>query len=903
MSRSFEDRLLLTSLKFVKQKQYWQDKLSGIEELSGLRYFYDEKSEPEEGIRQQFSQVELELCAETCKGLMNLGKGSELTSYIILLTVLNVLLHRYSGHEDIVVWSPVFRPNAAEDTLNDRLAVRVAVEDGLTFKELLIRTGGAVQEAYENQDYPFDELGFSGLVSNVVCLLNNIHDRANIYSLQEQGALVFEFDLDTASSSVRGRLRFPEEDYEEEFMEKVAGHYASLLTLLVRDIDAGISSAPYLTESEKQQLLVDFNATDVSFEESRLLHQRFEDQVERTPGEVAIIAEGDRTYNWLNTRANRLARLLRANGVGPGVVTAVMVERSVEAIVAIYAVLKAGGTYLPVDPAYPDERIRAMLDGSGASVLLTLEPLLGTKQVSRQESGSDFQLLLLDRLEEELARLPGDNLECLICPDDLIYIIFTSGSTGNPKGAGVYQRGFMNLMHWFVTDYRLESSDRNLLMTSLSFDLTQKNVYAPLLKGGAICIPGIDYFEPRSLMMEIKEHGVGWINCTPSMFYKLVEYELDSRESYLGTLRYVFLGGEPISMKQVIRWLTSSECRAKLVNTYGPTECTDICAAFVVEDPRRYLEESVPVGKPVYNVQLFVTDRNLQPVPVGVPGELLIGGKGVGIGYVNDREMSGRKFIRRALVDGEEPRLLYRTGDRVRWRPDGTVEFLGRIDHQVKIRGFRIELEEIEHTLSSFEGIKEAAVVTISRDKDVDGSVDGMLCAYFVSSKAVEANELRDGLLRKLPQYMIPTHFIQLDALPMTPNGKLDRKALPDPGVEESGEAGVLEEPETQVEKIIAETWKEVLKIEQVGVNDNFFHVGGNSLEIGQLAGKLNDALDREIEFVTLFQFPTIRSLAQHLAAGADESSMQPVEVERKEEIHQGKNRLRQRINRTKQQP
>ncbi|MCP5107306.1 MAG: amino acid adenylation domain-containing protein, partial [bacterium] len=614
-----------------------------------------------------------------------------------------------------------------------------------------------------------------------------------------------------------------------------------------------------------------------------------EEQAARTPDRIALrIGETretrekhekryDLSYKELNEKSNQLARLLRRKGVKAGTIVGIMIERSVEMVVGIQAILKAGGAYLPIDPEYPDNRILSMLDISKTSVLLTTSRIYESKSLPAVAGQRETRFLRLDKPGEEPAGESRQNLEPVSGPGDLIYIIFTSGSTGNPKGAGVYHRGFLNLMFWFVTEFELAGQDSNLFLTSLSFDLTQKNLYASLMKGGTICLPPVNHFEPAALLREIRRHRVTWINCTPSMFYKLVEHEESAAENHLGTLRYVFLGGEPISLTTLIRWLESDYHNAQIVNTYGPTECTDICASYRVTPPRRFLEEIIPVGYPVYNVQLYVSDKNLCLQPVGVPGELLIGGEGVGTGYVNDKALTSRKFTRFSFDAGkprESGQLLYRTGDLVKWRPDGTVEFIGRIDHQVKIRGYRIELGEIESLLLAHPRVKEAIVPALEGEGG-----DKYLCAYIVAEGAACVDNLREYLSAELPDYMVPSYFVVLDKMPLNPNGKVDRKALPAPDVTRAND---YVPPRNETEILLVKLWAVVLGLapEHIGIRDNFFRLGGHSLKAVTLTSRIYKVFSVEVPIGELLKKPTVESIAHliHTAEGRSYSAVRPVE-------------------------
>jgi amino acid adenylation domain-containing protein len=557
-----------------------------------------------------------------------------------------------------------------------------------------------------------------------------------------------------------------------------------------------------------------------------------------------------------------------------------MVKRSVEMVIGLMGILKSGGTYLPVDPQYPESRIATMLEQSGAFILLTTGQIMESKVIPALAQDSGAQVIPIDQPGSEMEKQPAGDLPPLNGPRDLIYIIFTSGSTGKPKGVGVKHQGFMNLMHWFVTEFGLLTSDRNLLLTSLSFDLTQKNFYAPLITGGTLCIPALNYFEPRALLWQIHEQRITWLNCTPSMFYEMVKNELEGKEKRMFSLRYVFLGGEPISITTLLPWLESEVCGAEIVNTYGPTECTDICASYRIKEPRRFLEETIPVGEPVYNVQLYVLDKNLQLLPVGVPGEMLIGGDGVGIGYVNDKALTTQKFVTLSIVPGQSGQLLYRTGDLVKRLTDGNIEFLGRIDHQVKIRGYRIELGEIESWLLKHQSVREAVVLVKGEENG-----DKYICAYLVPGEAFSFDEIKQYLLKNLPDYMIPSYFVSLDKIPLSPNGKVDRKVLPEPGSQMGTD--LYTAPRNMIEILLVQIWSEALGIEnkKISIDANFFAIGGHSLKATVMAAKVHKELKVDLPLAEIFKTPTIRGLAECIA-GLSEYEYVSIEPAEKREYY-----------------
>ena len=453
-----------------------------------------------------------------------------------------------------------------------------------------------------------------------------------------------------------------------------------------------------LPEAERRQLLVEWNQTAARYPRDRCLHELFEDQVERTPEAVAVVFEDEQlTYRELNERANQLARYLQELGVGPDKLVAICVKRSLEMVVGLLGILKAGGAYVPLDPEYPEERLRFMLHDASASVLLT------QRQFIRKIARSGVTTVYLDKDKSVLQTKSKANVGSTVGPQNLVYIIYTSGSTGAPKAAGVYQVGFINLIDWFTDEFRISEADRILLISSLSFDLTQKNVYAPLIRGGTLHLLDPGPYDPYLIIDSIRRNQITLLNCTPSAFYPLINLSAGEDFAAIASLRYVILGGEPISLQLLRPWLTSVTCVAIVANTYGPTECADIATFYLLDRTNVESHDFIPLGKPINNCKVVVVDRNLHPCPVGVPGELCIGGIGVGAGYLNNPELTLGKFVRNPFPElGSEQ--LYKTGDLVKYLPDGAIEYLGRLDHQVKMRGFRIELGEIESVLSGVPG-------------------------------------------------------------------------------------------------------------------------------------------------------------------------------------------------------
>jgi amino acid adenylation domain-containing protein len=605
-----------------------------------------------------------------------------------------------------------------------------------------------------------------------------------------------------------------------------------------------------------------------SFPLDHSLDRLFEAQVERTPDAIAVTCgEGHLTYHELNRRANRLARYLHRLGVGPEVRVGLCVERSLEMMVGLWGILKAGGAYVPLDPAYPPERLMFMVEDAGAPVLLTRQ------RWAERLGGQTRQVIRLDADWDVIMQEDSENLVSGVTVDNLLYVIYTSGSTGRPKGAGVYQRSFVNLLDWFVGDFGLNEEDRPLIISAQSFDLTQKNLYAPLLVGGTLDLYSSERYDPARILEAIQDRQVTWVNCTPSAFYPLVDPDTPDGFGKLRSVRYVFLGGEPISIPRLWDWLASDGCRAQIVNTYGPTECTDICAMYRVERPESFLTRPVPIGRSLPNVELLILDSQLDLVPAGEEGELCVGGAGVGRGYLNDGALTSTKFVPHPYSQVTGARL-YKTGDRARYLPDGNIEFLGRIDYQVKVRGYRIELGGIEAVLEQHPQVREAVIVARSIG---DESGDMQLVAYVVAKDpALAPGNLRDWLRAKLPEYMTPSQWVMLPALPLTPSGKVDRRALSTLEHTGSGRAATHASPRTPLEESLAQIWAQTLGVEQVGIHDNFFESGGHSLLATQLLTQIHRLLGCEIEMRILFEAPTVASLAERITAITRTEQEQP---------------------------
>jgi amino acid adenylation domain-containing protein len=644
------------------------------------------------------------------------------------------------------------------------------------------------------------------------------------------------------------RISYKRSCFDTATITRMLGHFQTLLEGIIANPGRQLADLPLLTQAEQDQLLVAWNDTTADYPQDTCVHQAFEAQVERTPDAVAVVfGEQKLTYWELNVQANRLAHYLRALGVGPEVLVGLCVERSLDMVVGLLGILKAGGAYVPLDPAYPPARLAFMLADARVPVLVTQPQCLA------RLPAHGAQVVSLDGDWARLAPQREDNPVSRVTPANLAYVMYTSGSTGQPKGVMIEHRALSNHMHWMQATFPLTEADRVVQKTPVSFDASVWEFFAPLLAGGQLIVARPSGHQDSAYLVELlAAHQVTMLKLVPSLLQMLLEAEtLETCRS----LRHVFCGGEALPPALQERfWGRLDAC---LHNLYGPTEATIDVACWTCERERHW--GSVPIGRPIANTQIYLLDAQLQPVPVGVPGGLYIGGTGLARGYLNRPELTAETFMPHPFSNGPSARL-YKTGDLARYLLDGTIEFLGRLDHQVKIRGYRIELGEIEATLERHPAIRQAVVLA-----RLDPAGDRRLVAYCVPHRASppDIQGLRSFLQMTLPDYMLPAAFVMLDALPLTPSGKVDRQALPAPDQARPVWFEAFVAPRTPTEEILAGIWASVLGIEAVGIHDNFFALGGHSLSALQVLSRLRRVFQVEVPLRALFEAPTVAGLAQ----------------------------------------
>ncbi|HXO22093.1 MAG TPA: amino acid adenylation domain-containing protein, partial [Thermoanaerobaculia bacterium] len=784
------------------------------------------------------------------------------------------LLHRYSGQDDMVVGTPAANRGRTElenliGFFVNSLALRLDLAGDPGFERLADRVREAALGAYTFQDVPFEklveelqprrDLSRQPLVQAMLVVENRQGPELALPGLRAEplgrtGAPA-AFDLTmgilTGGRGLPAMLDYNPDLFEAATAQRLLGHFEALLAGAIAAPDLPLSRLPLWSTAERHQLLREWQGERLELPTGATLHERFGARAALAPDSVALVWErGEMTYGELARRAAALGGRLRAAGVRPGVIVGLCAERSPELVIGMLGILMAGGAYLPLDPALPGDRLAWMLEDARAGVVLTQE-----RWRQALPAGLNAVVLLDSELPEPLLE-PSRMADVAGATElDLAYVLYTSGSTGQPKGVMVPHGGACATLVWRLQEYALGPRDRVLQSIPFTFDPSVWQIFGALLAGARLILVSPDRQQDVGYLGQlIRDHRITIADFPPSLLQVLLERQAFAQAL---ALRCLFVGGEAFPPELKDRGVAALGGTG-LYNIYGPTEaCIDIACW----DCRREMGGGrVPVGRPIAGKRVFLLDAALEPVPIGLPGELCVGGDGLARGYLGRPDLTAEVFIPDpfAAVPGDR---LYRTGDRSRFRPDGVIELLGRFDRQVKIRGLRVELGEIEALLGRYPGVAEAAVVM--RD---EAAGSPRLVAYFVAREAVDVAALSALLRAKLPSYMVPSAFVRLAALPVTANGKIDREALPAPPPAGAGRETAFTAPETDLERTIVRIWQEALQVERVSVDDNFFDLGGHSLLMMKVHGRLIEAIGREIPIVDLFTYPSVRSLGRHLA-------------------------------------
>ncbi|MBZ5509457.1 MAG: amino acid adenylation domain-containing protein, partial [Acidobacteriia bacterium] len=838
-----------------RQLGYWQEKLAGVPESLDLATDYARPGEQSfAGARHEFG-VDAELTGQ----LKKLGEQQGGTLFMVLLAAWKVLLYRYTGQEDICVGSPIANR-----------------------QYVLEQVKATCLEAYEHQDAPFEKvveavrpqrnMAISPLFQVMLIVQNadggRLAEHIRPYRL-ESGISKFDLSVDFTETGegLAGSIEYSTALYKPQTMARLAGHFTALCKAITATPAVKIGDLDYLSDAEKHQLLTGFNATQADYPKDKCIHELFAERVGINPGKTAVVCgEQELSYQELYERSSDLALYLQSMGVKPDCLVGLCVDRSPDMIVGLLGILMAGGAYVPLDPDYPEERLAYMLEDSQAAIVLTQEKL--QDKLSALVPATT-QLIALDQqqpgMHDCVVALKAKNIQLQhqVKPHHLAYVIYTSGSTGQPKGVMVEHANVVRLFSATDGWFQFNENDVWTMFHSYAFDFSVWEIWGALLYGGhLIVVPKNIARSPQEFYKLMCLGKVTVLNQTPSAFRQLITAQAESKESH--QLRYVIFGGEALDVVALKPWYELNRHQhTRLINMYGITETTVHVTYRPLEPADVERHGASPIGCRIPDLRTYILDSQRQPVPIGVAGELYVGGAGVARGYLNRTELTAERFVRDPFATDPSARM-YKTGDLGRWLVDGTIEFLGRNDDQVKIRGFRIELGEIEARLAECAGIQQAVVV--ARE---EGGGEKRLVAYYTSSERSDAGkesvgpeQLRAQLAPQLPEYMVPAAYVRMEKMPLTTNGKLDRKALPEP----EGDAYAKREyeaPQGEIETALGEIWAEVLKVERVGRQDNFFELGGHSLSAVQLMAKINRRFNQLLPLSVMFTAPNIVVLAK----------------------------------------
>lgn len=817
-------------------------------------------------------------------GINKLVEQTESTLCMVLIAILNILLSKYSGQEDIIIGLPIAGRKHAdlENVIGlfvNTLAMRNYPNGNKTFLEFMYEVKSDSIKAYENQDYQFecliDKLGVQRDISRnpifniLFVMLNTEFSITQVKDLEFKPYLfqnkVSKFDIvinaNEQEDLIYLDLIYCSKIFKRETIESLGRHFVKILEEAISCPEIKLSDIEMLDFQEKKKLL-QINNTKADYPKEKTIKQLFEGQAAKTPENIALVYQGSEiSYRELNEKSNQLARVLIEKGADSGTIVGIMVEQSIDMVLAILAVIKSGAAYLPIDFTLPQDRIDYMLLDNKTKILICSEQTL-------QDLKFEGTILKVEHAligYKDKSDLPNAN-----CSRDLLYVIYTSGTTGVPKGVLIENISLVNYISWFINKTNVSSKDRTILLSSFCFDLGYTNLFSSILSGGQLHILSKDeYRDPGKILNYISNFAITYIKCTPSMFGLIVNSKEFLNQSYCNTLQWILLGGEQINLVDVEVYHNLYH-NTQILNHYGPTETTVGAITHVIDFSRIKDYKSTPtIGKPISNTKIYILDKYLKPVIQGAIGEIYISGDGLARGYLNQPQLTKEKFIDNVLIPGER---MYRTGDLARCSNSEEVEFIGRIDQQIKIRGYRIEAAEIEYQILRSSLVKETFVTA-----KTDCNGNKYICAYIITmNDNISVQELREFLVKRLPDYMIPQYFIKVDKISLTPNGKVDIKALPE--CEDSIETGVLySEPRNETEVLLAKVWEKILKVDRVGINDNFFFLGGDSIKAVQVKASLDKL---KLDLKDLFMYPTISELSKFVYRYEKEIKQEIVEGE-----------------------
>jgi amino acid adenylation domain-containing protein len=839
-----------------KERDYWLYKLSG--DLVKSRFPYDNKKT--EAKERRLESIEFTFPPLLSSRLLELSNNSHQRMHMVLAAALMVLLNKYTDDTDITLGTSILKQEPDLNFINTVLVLRNQFDPGIPFKELLLQVRQTVVEAVENQNYPINVLlNQLNLESSerefplfdIAILLDNIHDKK--YIRHTQPDMIFSF-LKTGNE-VSGKLEYNILLYGKNTCERIINHYISVVQKVLFNPNLQVYAVEILSEEEKKQVLFDFNDTGRDYySKDKTVHELFMEQAGKAPESTAVIYNDERlSYEALNGKSNRLARQLRKKGVGPGSIIPILFAPSVDLITALMGILKAGAAYLSIDLIYPRERIESILKDCSSRLLLI------AKDDSLQLPDFPGEVLEVDVAGSETVKTnDASDIISLSAPIDPAYVIYTSGTTGKPKGIMLEHRSFFHFVSWAVEEYEHKPGYQVLLSNSYASDGASQQIFPPLVSGGTLHLvhPNVR-LDTVAYLTYLRENHINNIDEVPALMKVLLE-DIDPADENIEQLPHLTclsLGGEYVPADLVRKCRKYLNHSGRIINGYGPAEASVETCTYHFDGWSE--GENSLIGKPRRGLRVYILNSYGQCCPTMAPGEICVSGIGVARGYLNKPELTNEKFVKNTH-SGIPFDILYKTGDKARWLTDGNIEFLGRTDNQVKIRGHRIELVEIESKLLQHDAIIEAVVIPKENERG-----QNYLNAYIVSNNEPPVSELRAFLLKHLPEYMVPSYFIFLDQIPLSANGKIDRKALPEPEIK-PGQHGAYIEPRNEEEQKLVKIWSEVLGVRKdlISIDDHFFQLGGDSLKIISMMTKIHKEFNIKISLAEIFKTLTIERIA-----------------------------------------
>ncbi len=822
--------IIIKNNSFQAEQEYWEKKLSGSTEMCGFLPDFAVSNKK----TSKISRSEYKLPDKVYQAIMKVSNNSYHMAYVILLAVTQIILNRYTNSADILVGVPVYK-GEEEKSLNELIPIRTVLQDK-AFKELIIEVKNTIHEAYEKSNYPFEYIwgksyGTEQKIYKTIVALEELHAFKLLENIYCPVKIIFSM-----VNSLTVRIEYDSRLFEQSSINEIFNHLKQVFQTVTEDFNIRLEDIDILSAEERLQLICEFNKTTSEYPKDKTVKQLFEERVEKSPNAIAVVFQNRTlTYKELNEKANQVALRLKENGLQSGEILGIMAEHSLEMIIAIIAVLKSGCPYLPIDPSYPAQRIRYMLEDSKPRILLTQE---------KHMEYLVFEGTVLNLNDETLYSVAAHNPKARLLPDDAAYVIYTSGSSGNPKGVIVSHKSLINLCFWHNTYYQVKSEDVATKYSGVGFDASVWEIFPYLIKGASFHIISDEIRLDIKKLNDYFEENKVTISFLPTQLCEQF-MKLENK-----SLRFLLTGGDKIK--------SYTKNNYQLVNNYGPTENTVVATSFCVD--KAY--ENIPIGKPISNTKIFILDKRNNLVPVRAIGQLCISGDSLAKGYLNQDELTKEKFVDNPYQPGEK---LYLTGDLARWLPDGNIEFLGRMDKQVKIRGYRIELSEIEIQFQKIESIKEVVVL----DKE-DSNENKYLIAYYTGTQEIDPAKLKKVLSERLPDYMLPYYIVKIDTMPLTQNGKVDRKALLGLPIPTSPDSELEYQPPTNhIEEKLCKIWQEVLGVKRVGIDDSFFDCGGDSIKAIQVSSRLNK-YKMKLEIKDLLSNPTIRGTATFVNESSD---------------------------------